>query len=46
VTRFEGGGDVEGASELGYEHALEELLGLIGRPVRVLFSGADGSLER
>jgi hypothetical protein len=43
VTRFEGGGDVEGASELGYEQALEALLGLIGRPVLVLFSGADGS---
>jgi hypothetical protein len=43
VTRFEGGGDLEGASELGYEQALEALLGLIGRPVLVLFSGAEGS---
>jgi hypothetical protein len=43
VTRFEGAGDLEGASELGYEQALEALLGLIGRPVLILFSGADGS---
>ena len=43
MTRFEGGGDPEGASELGYEQALEALLGLIGRPVLVLFSGEEGS---
>jgi hypothetical protein len=40
--RFDGGA-VEGASELGYEQTLEALLSLIGRPVLVLFSGADGS---
>jgi hypothetical protein len=39
--RFEGGG-LEGASELGYEQTLEALLSLIGRPVLVLISGADG----
>jgi hypothetical protein len=43
VTRFEGGGELEGASDLGYEETLEALLSLIGRPVLVLFSGADGS---
>lgn len=42
MTRFERG-DLEGAVELGYEQALEALLSLIGRPVLVLFSGADGS---
>jgi hypothetical protein len=42
VTRF-GGARLEGASELGYEQTLEALLGLIGRQVLVLFSGADGS---
>jgi hypothetical protein len=42
VTRFEGG-DLEGATELTYEQTLEALLSLIGRPVLVLFSGADGS---
>jgi hypothetical protein len=42
VTRFEGGGEREGVSELGYEQTLEALLSLIGRPVLVLFSGADG----
>jgi len=40
VTRFENG-QLEGAAELGYEQALEALLSLIGRPVLVLFSGAD-----
>jgi len=40
VTRFESG-DVDDAAELGYEQALEALLSLIGRPVLVLFSGAD-----
>lgn len=42
MTRFQGG-DLEGASELGYEQTLEALLSLIGRPVLVLFSGTDGS---
>jgi hypothetical protein len=42
VTRFEGGG-LEESSDLGYEQTLEALLSLIGRPVLVLFSGADGS---
>ena len=39
MTRFESG-RISGAAELGYEQALEALLGLIGRPVLVLFSGA------
>ena len=43
VTRFDGGGAREGASELDYEQVLEALLSLIGRPVLVLFSGADGA---
>jgi hypothetical protein len=43
LTRFEGGSGLAGASELGYEETLEALLSLIGRPVLVLFSGADGS---
>jgi hypothetical protein len=43
MTRFQGGGDLEGAVELGYEQALQALLGLIGRPVLVLFSGTAGS---
>ena len=43
MTRFSGGGFVEGATELGYEQALEVLLGLIGRPVLVLFSGIGTS---
>jgi hypothetical protein len=43
VRRFAGGGLPEGTAELGYEQALEALLGLVGRPVLVLFSGADGS---
>jgi hypothetical protein len=43
VTRFEGGAEFEGASELGYEQTLEALLSLIGRPVLVLFSGVEGS---
>jgi hypothetical protein len=42
VTRFESGGP-EGSSELDYEQTLEALLSLIGRPVLVLFSGAEGS---
>ena len=40
MTRFESR-EVGGAAELGYEQALEALLSLIGRPVLVLFSGAD-----
>jgi len=40
--RFRGGGQSAGAAELGYEQTLEALLGLIGRPVLVLFSGVDG----
>jgi len=43
VTRFEGGGERDEASELDYEQTLAALLSLIGRPVLVLFSGADGS---
>jgi hypothetical protein len=43
VTRFDGGAELEGRSELGYEQTLEALLSLIGRPVLVLFAGADGS---
>ena len=43
MTRFEGAGELDEAGELGYEQTLEALLGLIGRPVLVLFSGADGS---
>jgi hypothetical protein len=38
VTRFESG-EVDGAAELAYEQALAALLGLVGRPVLVLFSG-------
>lgn len=41
MTRFQGGA-LRGYSELGYEQTLEALLSLIGRPVLVLFSGADG----
>lgn len=43
MTRFEGGGERDEASELDYEQTLAALLSLIGRPVLVLFSGADGS---
>lgn len=39
--RFDGG-EIEGTAELDYEQTLEALLSLIGRPVLVLFSGADG----
>ena len=41
MTRFDGG-ELEGAAQLDYEQTLEALLSLIGRPVLVLFSGADG----
>lgn len=43
MTRFSGGGLPEGGSELSFEQTLEALLGLVGRPVLVLFSGVDGS---
>jgi hypothetical protein len=43
VTRFAEGRLPDGAAELGYEQTLEALLGLVGRPVLVLFSGADRS---
>jgi hypothetical protein len=40
LTRFHGTG--QGAAEpLGYEEALNALLGLVGRQVLVLFSGVD-----
>jgi hypothetical protein len=42
MKRFSGGGLPEGASELSFEQTLEALLGLVGRPVLVLFSGAHG----
>jgi hypothetical protein len=42
VSRFRGG-EQEGATRLEYEDALNALLGLIGRQVLVLFSGADGT---
>jgi hypothetical protein len=43
LTRFDSGDAFAGASELGYEETLEALLSLIGRPVLVLFSGAEGA---
>jgi hypothetical protein len=43
VRRFSGGGPPKGASELSFEQTLEALLGLVGRPVLVLFSGVEGS---
>jgi hypothetical protein len=43
VTRFSGGGLPEGASELSFEQTLEALLGLVGRPVLVVFSSVEGS---
>ena len=42
MTRFAGGGLPEGTAELGYEQTLEALLSFVGRPVLVLFSGAEG----
>jgi hypothetical protein len=42
VKRFSGGELPEGALELSFEQALEALLGLVGRPVLVLFSGVNG----
>jgi hypothetical protein len=41
VKRFSGGGLPEGTAELTFEQTLEALLGLVGRPVLVLFSGAN-----
>ena len=43
MSRFLGAADVDGSTKLSYEETLNALLGLIGRPVLVLFSGADGS---
>jgi hypothetical protein len=43
VRRFSGGGLPEEGSELSFEQTLEALLGLVGRPVLVLFSGVAGS---
>ena len=43
MTRFDGAGELEDAAELGYEQTLDALLGLIGRPVLVFFSGANGA---
>jgi hypothetical protein len=43
VTRFLSAARGDAAPELGYEETLNALLSLIGRPVLVLFSGADGS---
>ena len=42
MKRFSGKGP-EGAAELSFEQTLEALLGLVGRPVLVLFSGVAGS---
>ncbi len=42
MKRFSGEGS-EGAAELSFEQTLEALLGLVGRPVLVLFSGVAGS---
>jgi hypothetical protein len=39
VTRFDGGGGLEGASTLDYEETLEALLSLIGRSVLVSSGG-------
>jgi hypothetical protein len=43
VNRFSGKGLPQGVAELSFEQTLEALLGLVGRPVLVLFSGLDGS---
>jgi hypothetical protein len=42
LTRFAGAELSHDSSALGYEETLEALLGLIGRHVLVLFSGATG----
>lgn len=43
MTRFDGARELENDAELGYEQTLEALLGLIGRPVLVLFAGTHGA---
>jgi hypothetical protein len=43
VTRFLGGAKRYQSDLLDYEHALEALHSLIGRPVLVLFSGQGGA---
>ena len=43
MKRFSGSAFPEGAAELSFEQTLEALLGLVGRPVLVLFSGVDES---
>ena len=43
MTRFHGAADVDHSTTLGYEETLNALLGLVGRQVLVLFSGANGS---
>ena len=43
MTRFLGAADADAAPKLGYEETLEAMLGMIGRHVLVLFSGAEGS---
>jgi len=42
VSRFLGAADSDALPKLGYEETLNALLGLIGRQVLVLFSGAEG----
>jgi hypothetical protein len=42
VTRFVGATDPDASAKLTYEETLNALLGLIGRQVLVLFSGAEG----
>jgi hypothetical protein len=43
MTRFLGAAHADAASRLGYEGTLTALLGLVGRQVLVLFSGAEGT---
>ena len=43
MTRFLGASDIDDSTALGYEETLNALLGLIGRQVLVLFSGAAGN---
>ncbi len=43
MNRFSAGQRPDESPELEYEETLEALLGLVGRPVLVLFSGTDGS---
>ena len=42
MTQFVGGNAGAGVIDLGYEQTLTALLSFVGRPVLVLFSGADG----